>query len=368
MASDDSSRFSLDDQTLIDSIVDGELHESGTPGALVALSIPGRGATTRAYGIGNLETGAPPTTEDHVRIASITKTFVATLLLQMVDEGRIGLDMPLSEFDFDLPNARSSTLAQLLGMTSGIFSYTEDEAFEAGYSADPSMPYTPDDALAAARSHDPYFAPGEGFHYSDTNYIIAGKIAERLTGSNLPDLVSERILVPQQLTATTFPVNDPSMPAPSLDGYMASAGGGPVMHVTESNPDAAWAAGALVSNLGDLVRWSRMLVDGTLLSAELQQRRLQTVPIAPESPASYGLGIMEIGGFYGHNGGIAGYSTMMLRDPVDMSMVVVATNLAGEQGGSADAIAMALLKAFLPTRFGSQSEPVATGTATPVSS
>lgn len=369
MAHDGPHEFTAEELDRIDAVVNGFLESSGTPGAIVGLWIDERGSLVKTYGLSNVETGVAPMERDTVRVASITKTFVATVLLQLVDDGLIALDTPISEFDFDFPQSETATLAQLLGMTSGIFSYTEDEGFLADYVANPMMPgFTPEQALDIARKHDPYFAPGEGIHYSDTNTIIAGKIAEQLTGQTLPELLQERIFTPELLHATSFPVNDPAMPDPFMSGYLPPADDQPMRDATESNPDVAWAAGAMISNLNDLSVWAELLATGALLSPETQAARVQFVPMAEGSPVSYGLGIMELLGFFGHNGGIAGYSTIMLHDPNDGSTIVIATNMSDERGGGADTIALELIRTLLPERIPGNAAPLASPAASPVSS
>jgi D-alanyl-D-alanine carboxypeptidase len=368
VAHDGPHEFTELEQEQLDAIVNGFLAESATPGAIVGIWIPERGSWIKTYGVRNLDTGTPPEIGDRFRIASNTKTFVATLLLQMVDDGLIALDTPLGAFALDFPKSASATLAQLLGMTSGIFSYPEDETFAAAYIANPMMAFSPEDALSIARAHEPYFAPGEGIHYSDTNYILAGMIAEQLTSSKLEDLLAERILAPELLSSSSFPVADPAMPDPYLSGYTPAAANKPMEDASQSNPDVGWAAGAMISNLNDMAVWVQLLVDGSLLSLETQTARMQTIPIVQGSPVSYGLGIMELFGFYGHNGGIAGYSTIMLRDPNDASTLVVATNLSDEHGGGADTIALRIAEYLLPERFSGAMSPVASPGATPVSS
>lgn len=368
MAHDGPHEFTSDEQTQIDDVVTEFLKSSGTPGAIVGLWIPERGSLVKTYGVSDIETGVAPTEADTFRIASNTKTFVATLLLQLVDDGLIALDTPISEFDFNFPKSETATLAQLLGMTSGIFSYTEDEGFATEYIADPMMPFTPQEALEIARKHDPYFAPGEGIHYSDTNTVLAGMIAEQLTGKSLPDLLAERIFTPELLHSSSFPVSDPAMPDPHLTGYTPPAEHKPMADATESNPDVGWAAGAMISNLTDLSVWVELLATGALLSPETQAARLHFIPMAEGSPVQYGLGIMELFGFYGHNGGIAGYSTIMLHDPDDGTTIVIATNLSDEHGGGADTIALGLIQLLLPERLPGSASPVASPAASPVSS
>lgn len=361
--------FTADELARIDAVVEGHLSSSGTPGAIVGLWIGERGSLIKSYGVSDVKTGSAPGEADIVRIASNTKTFVATLLLQLVDEGLISLDTPIDDFGFSFPGSDGATLAQLLGMTSGIFSFTEDDGFAADYLADPMMPgFTPQDALDIARNHEPYFAPGAGIHYSNTNTIIAGMIAEQLTGRSLPSALSERILLPYGLRSTSFPVGDSAMPLPYLHGYLPPVDGKPMVDATISNPDVAWAAGAMLSNLADLRTWVELLANGTLLSPETQAARMQTIPIAEGSAARYGLGILEMLGFYGHNGGIAGYSTIMLHDPKDGSAIVIATNLSDEQGGGADAIALGLIELLQPERIPSDAPSVRAQRSSPVSS
>ncbi len=349
-----SKPLSSQDQETVDQIVHDALASSGTPGAIVGLWLGERGEFVQTYGIGDQETGAPPRVDDHLRIASITKTFVGTVLLQLVAEGKVTLDTRLGDFDFDFPKSNTATLANLLGMTAGIYDYTHDEAFVARYDANPLMSFTPEDALAIARKNDPLFAPGTSISYCDTNTILAGKIAERVSGHSIEQLVRERILEPYDLRNTLFPT-DPEIPEPVLRGYSQTAANAPLVDVTRSDPNVAWAAGAMISDLYDLRTWSTLLAQGTLLSSETQTARLQTKPLHPGQPVRYGLAIADIGGFWGHNGGIAGYSTMMLHDPSIGATIVTASNLSGLTGGAADTIAMQVLQQFYPERFVQQS-------------
>jgi len=345
-----SQTFSEQDRHVVDTIVADQLAATGTPGAIVGVWLPDRGAYVQTYGVGNRETGEPPSVDDHFRIASITKTFVATVLLQLAAEGALSLDAPLGQFDLDFPHSAAATLADLLGMTSGIFDYTHDDAFVARYDADPLLSFTPDDALAIARRFPPIFAPGAGVSYCDTNTVIAGKIAELATGTSTEQLLRDRIVSPLGLRETSFPT-DPEMPEPLLRGYAQPDGSSPMRDVTRSNPNVAWTAGAMVSTLQDLSVWSKALATGSLLSRAMQEVRLRTRPLHPDQPVRYGLGIADLYGFLGHNGGIAGYSSMMLHDPAIDATVIAATNLSGIHGGAADPIALQLIQRFFPERF-----------------
>lgn len=149
-------------------------------------------------------------------------------------------------------------------------------------------------------------SPGARSVYSDSNYILLGLILEQVTGRHLATEITQRILDPLGLTQTSFPTS-PAMPEPYAHGYAADRPGAPVRDVTRSNPDVAWASGAMLSTLEDLHRWVEILVAGSLLTPALQAERLTIEPWSTE-PVSmgYGLGIQEIGGLLGHTGASLG--------------------------------------------------------------
>jgi len=151
----------LETQAALQQIVEQHLTEAGTPGALVGVWIPGRGTWVHAQGIGDVATSAPIRVADRVRIGSIAKPFAATVLLQLVDEGRLQLDDRLEQYLPGVPNGERITIRQVLGMTAGIFSYTADATFQAEYDADPLMPFSLQELLAILRRNPPDFPPGE---------------------------------------------------------------------------------------------------------------------------------------------------------------------------------------------------------------
>src|SRR3954453_13366606 len=165
-------------EAALQQIVAQHLAAAGTPGALVGVWLPGRGTWVQAVGLGDVATGAPLRVTDTVRIGSVAKPFTATVLLQLVEEGRLRLDNRLEQYIPGVPNGDQITIRQLLGMTAGLFSYTADATFEADYDADPLMPFGLDDGLAIVHRHTPDFAPGESVQYSDTNYYLLGLIVE----------------------------------------------------------------------------------------------------------------------------------------------------------------------------------------------
>ncbi|MGH2614885.1 MAG: serine hydrolase domain-containing protein [Thermomicrobiales bacterium] len=358
--------FAADEQLALDAIVEEIIAAEAAPGSVAGLWIAERGAWTHAAGIGNLETAAPITADDHFRIASVTKTFVATVALQLVDEGLLSLDDILESYVPGIPNGAEITMRQVLGMTAGIFNYINDPEFEAAYTNDPLMAFTPQDAVEIIKRHPADFAPGEKVQYSDSNYILAGLIIEKVTGGSAAEAITSRIIEPLGLTGTSFP-DSPEMPEPYAQGYAADPGSAALRDLTESNPEVPWTAGAIISTLDDLRVWGRVLAEGTLLSAETQAARLQIGPISsvPGFDVGYGLGIMDVNGFLGHSGAIFGYSTWVVRSPEEQATIVVLANRGETETEFAGTIAADIAHLFFPERFPRAASAPATPTPAP---
>jgi D-alanyl-D-alanine carboxypeptidase len=340
-------------QLALTDIVLSVLGDANVPGAIVLVSIPGQGMWSIATGLGDVSNATPIRLEDHFRIASVTKTFVATVALQLVDEGKLSLDDRLSKFVEGIPNGDEITLRQLLGMTGGIYNFIYDPVIAVQYDQNPLLPFQPEQAIDIVRTHGQAdFPPGEKFVYSDSNYILLGEIIEQVTRSTVKDEVTERIIVPLGLHETSFPQGTSDIPQPFAHGYAATAPGAPLRDVTHSNPDVAWAAGAMISTLQDLLTWSNALVAGTLLSPEMQAERLAfTNAITEPVTFGYGLGIMNLGGILGHSGGILGYGTWMMQDEATGITVVQMTNFGSTEGDPwSQWLILKLLDRLLPER------------------
>ena len=252
-----------------------------------------------------------------------------------MDEGRLQLDDRLEQYLPGVPNGDRITIRQVLGMTAGIFSYTSDATFEAEYDADPLMPFSLEELLVILRRHPPDFLPGEGVHYSDTNYYLLGLIIEQLTGQQVGAAIDQRIVQPLRLTSTSYPTT-PDMPEPYAHGYNAESNGA-LRDVTRSNPGAAGAAGAMLSTLDDLRLWTEALAHGALLSPTTQRERLQwsAFPGGEAVNSRYGLGIQAFDSFLGHSGGIAGYENRAFHLPEANATLIVLANQSGLFGGGA---------------------------------
>jgi D-alanyl-D-alanine carboxypeptidase len=298
--------------------------KTGTVG-VVAQSTGARGQRYATAGVSDTATGTPVRPTDAFRMASTTKTFVATVVLQLVGEGRLSLDDTVEQW---LPGVVSGngndgskiTVRQLLQHTSGLFNYTAD--FPAltsseGFLADRYTTWTAPQLVDIAMRRAPDFTPGTSWGYSNTNYILAGMIINKVTGKSWQQEVTRRIIRPLDLRRTLAPATYPHIPGSHLKGY-SNFGSGPTIDVTDFNPSGADAAGAMTTTTADLTRFLTALMGGRLLRPAQLAEMKSTVRAAELDPvwagARYGLGLMWAplpcgGGYYGHGGDLSGYST-----------------------------------------------------------
>jgi D-alanyl-D-alanine carboxypeptidase len=326
-----------DDSRFVDDTVASVMQQQRVPGVSVGLWGPA-GDHVNTYGVGDQATGAPLARGDHVRIASITKSYVASEVLRQVDRGRLRLGDTIDRFVRGVPNGGEITIAQLVGMRSGTYDYTDDAAFDRRFAANPLMKFGIRDLLRILRRHRPSFRPGARVEYADTNYFLLGVVLEKVTGRS-PEAVIERDIVDRLgLRGTSFPTG-PALPSPFSHGYYAGDDGtGPVRDYTRVNPGVAWTAGGMVSTLDDLRTWGRVLARGTLLSRRLHARQLRFGPVPnPGSPITlgYGLGVIKIGRWIGHNGAIFGFSTITMYLPGTGAQFVAIANLSSNSSNTA---------------------------------
>jgi D-alanyl-D-alanine carboxypeptidase len=356
--------FPAAEQHALEEIVARQLAVQAIPGVVAGVWVRDRGAWTHAAGVGDVASGAPIALDDHFRIASVSKTFVATAILQLVDAGELSLEDTLEPFVPGIPNGARITVRQLLGMTAGVFNFVNDPTFEEAYTRDPLADITPAQEIAIMRQHPADFPPGAKTQYSDSNYVLLGGIIEQVTGESVGEVIRTRVLDPLQLSHTSYP-KTPEMPEPYAHGYAAATGSDELREVTRSNPAVANAAGAMISTLDDLRVWSKALVTGTLLTPQTQAARLETSPLPSRLglTAGYGLGILEVNGFFGHNGAIFGYSTWMLHGLAQDATIVVLANRGETETEFAGPIALEIAHLLFPEQF--PREPSGPSSATP---
>ncbi|MFH0519390.1 serine hydrolase domain-containing protein [Streptomyces sp. M41] len=277
------------------------IDKGGLPGA-AAEAVDSRGTWFAAAGHADSDTGRQRSPGDHFRGASITKTFVATVLLQLEAEGRLSLDDTVETW---LPgllrgngyDGREVTLRRLLNHTSGIADYTDDPEFIHG-AAGPGFPehrydtHTPEELVATALKHPPLPDPEKSPSYSNTNYVVAGMVIEKVTGRSYAQEITRRIVRPLKLRGTSFPGTSPHMPKPHPVGYSRlhqDAPDAPVHDATEQNMTWLGAAGDVISTSGDLNRFQHALLRGKLLPRAQLKEMLTEVPAG--EGLGYGLGV-----------------------------------------------------------------------------
>ncbi|GGO46382.1 serine hydrolase domain-containing protein [Streptomyces lasiicapitis] len=294
--------------------LDALVQSDGVPAALASVSDSEGRTRTYTAGVADLATGAKVPRDGQVRIGSNTKTFTAVVMLQLVGEGKVRLDAPVETYLRGLVrgdgiDGRDIKVRQLLQHTSGLPNYVK-------YLADEPRYYSPRDLLDAALQHKADFAPGKKWEYSNTNYVLAGMIIEKVTGHSVAEEIDRRIIKRAGLRHTYFPApGDVTIREPHPKGYDRDAAGAP-LDVTEFDPSWGWAAGQMISTNSDLNRFYGALLHGDLLRpAQLAEMR-KTVPAgAPFAEgARYGLGLvstpLSCGGVYwGHGGSTTGYET-----------------------------------------------------------
>jgi D-alanyl-D-alanine carboxypeptidase len=323
--------FSKNIQNKLGKAVDATMAEFGVPGAIVGVWVPGKGEWLSVRGEADIKTGKKPKLSDHVRIGSISKTFTAVVILQLVDEGKLALDDKLDKFDLDVtvPNSDRITIRNLLNMTSGLFDYTASEQFWADLYANPTKPWTPKQLVAITAAQPPKAEPGQGFDYCNTNYILLGLIIEKVTGRSVKEEITTRTIDKLGLKNTSFPLGPP-MPDPFMHGYTATLAGPAAMDVKSltdisiQTPTGYWTAGAVISDLEDLKKWVKALADGTLVSARMHEEQ---VKFSAPNTEHYGLGINNAVFLVGHSGEVLGYNSNAYTQPgVDGATIVIFIN------------------------------------------
>ncbi|NOX85028.1 MAG: beta-lactamase family protein, partial [Chlorobi bacterium] len=309
----------------LDEIVLNEMHDQNLPGVLVGIWVPGEGDYVKAFGSANLETGTHREVTEQFRIASITKTFTGLRILELYDEGKLDLDDSLTKYFPRFPHANTITIRNLLNMNSGIKDYADDEFLYKWYHA-PLMPFSMETAMLASAGDSTEFYPaGDSVIYCNVNYSILGLIIEQVTGNTIGEEITENIIKPLGMSHTIYP-EDPELPG-NVIGYSYNEKTMEFEDKTVLNPEVPNAAGAIISDMFDLKRFARALYKGELISEKTHQEQIKTLQMhdAPEW-VRYGLGIMDLGGFYGHNGTIFGFSTEMFYLPEKDAVIIINVN------------------------------------------
>jgi D-alanyl-D-alanine carboxypeptidase len=319
-----------------------EWHKAGNfPGATLGVVLPNGESFALAVGFSNREAKTPMKPTDRMLAGSVGKTFAAATALQLVKEGKIGLDDKIEkylgreEWFSRLPNAKDITVRQLMNHSSGLVRYEFKEQFTKDLTASPEKAWKPAELVAYLLDERPPFEAGKGWDYSDTNYIVLGMIIEKVTGRKFYDEANRRLLRPLKLT-DTIPQDGPRLKG-VVQGYAGPNnpfGGTDAMIVDGKfviNPQFEWTGGGYASTAHDLARWAGMIYEGKAFSPDLLPQVLDGVS-APMlgRETKYGLGVIirktTLGTSYGHSGFFPGYMTDMMYFPEHKVALAVQVN------------------------------------------
>jgi D-alanyl-D-alanine carboxypeptidase len=300
-----------------------DLVAAGVPGVVVLVRRDGR-TVQLAGGYSNLEKKTPMRVGDRFRIGSVTKSFVATVVLQLVGEGKLSLDDSIEHWLPGLvPNGGMITVRQLLSHQSGLFDYLNDERVLKPYlSGNFGYVWTPPKLVAVSTSHPALFAPGAKFSYSNTNYIVLGLIVEAATKDTIKAQLRKRIFGPLGLRSTLLATSQ-RIAGAHARGYLVQ--GKKLQDVTLVSPSYAWTAGAMVSTASDIARFYRALLGGQLLPPDLLQAMKTTTD-------RVGLGLFQTPSLcgrpdlWGHDGALAAYLTLAFNSEDGKRQFVILVN------------------------------------------
>ena len=319
-----------------------EWHKAGSfPGATLGVVLANGESFGLAVGFSDRETKTPMRPNDRMLAGSVGKTFAAATALQLIKEGKIGLDDKIEKYlgrepwFSRLPNAKDITVRQLMNHTSGLVRYEFKEQFTKDLTANPEKIWKPAELVAYLLDEKPPFEAGKGWDYSDTNYIVLGMIIEKVTGRKFYDEANRRVIKPLKLT-DTMPQDGPRLKG-VVQGYAGPNnpfGGTDAMIVNGKfaiNPQFEWTGGGYASTAQDLARWAKMFYEGKAFSPDLLPQVVDGVS-APMLGRETKYGFAAIirktaaGTSFGHSGFFPGYMTDMMYFPEHKIAVAVQVN------------------------------------------
>lgn len=317
------------------------------PGIVLAVNKRGSAQWIGASGVSNLTTKTALTGNESFRVGSISKTFTAIVVLQLAQEGKIGLDDSVSKWLPDLVSSLSKydlnkiTLRMLLNHTSGIHPYTDvTDAIFLGTYENPLTVWSRSDVLSVVNSHSPDFTPGTSWHYSNTNYYILGILIEKITGDTYENQVKTRIIDALGLKDTYVPApGNPYLTGSFARGYF---GIDSLVDYTYTDPSYPWSAGSVVSTPADLATWVMAIYDGTLLNSTYKQQQT-TYTTTTYTGMLYGLGIVQDNNYnlFGHRGQTFGYDcTMYYVEGKDTSVAACVNRSLFEVNSDSDLVVL----------------------------
>jgi D-alanyl-D-alanine carboxypeptidase len=317
--------FSEDTIRQLDSTIATRMQTDNLPGVVVGVWVPGRGEYVVARGKANLDTGAARTVDAPFRIASVTKTFTATAILQLADAGKLSTSDRLSKWFPNFPNADKTTVDDLLRMRSGIPDPMDKPLLEYYYQHPDNTLNAVEMIRRAAARADEFKPPNEKTIYANINYMLLEEIIKKVSGNDIGVQITEKIIKPLGLKYSLYPTNN-RLPG-GVRGYCWDTTSKKFVDRTVLNTALAGGAGAMISTLADLKIYAKALCTGVLLKPQTQKTRLEGQPLSGSADiVRYGEGIVRIGKFCGHNGAILGFSSEMWYLPEKDAVIIINVN------------------------------------------
>lgn len=309
-------------QTALQAELATQMAEFDVPGAVVEVCVPGKEPFVITDGVSDLASGQEMTADLVWPLRSVTKSFTVTLLLQLVDEGKLSLDDTIGKWVSGVPNGDQITVRQLANMTSGVPEYTTQAWLDA-YLADENRNFTTPELISYAVAEPAQFPPGAQAVYVNTSTLLIGQAVAGAAGAEFPDVLQQRILTPLGLTDTEYPLTADAWSGPHPTGYQPDADG--QLEAQGNNFTVFGPAGQMTSTLPDLCTWGTALGQGELLTPATQQARLVGQPLAKGPDYDiYALGIGQVDGWWGHTGEGFGHTLLVMNNPeTDVTVVVV---------------------------------------------
>jgi len=308
--------FSVEREFAIEEAAVSRMSQGGVSGAII-YAASDEGTYFKAKGISDKAAADRMKNTYQFRAASVTKSMVSTVVLQLYEEGKLSLDDKLNKYyDKAYPYSDIITIRQLCEHTSGIKNYASYMPFLMKAYPDPMHVYTEEDLIEVSRDMPPY-PPGTRYNYSNTNYIFLGLIITKITGKSVGAELDARIFKPLGLSRTYYPSDAYFIGDDYAHGYDDYGKDSSIF-----DPTVAGAAGAVISTIDDLKKWSEALATGKLLKPQTHAERIK----GSSAYSGYGIGVMTDSGFIGHTGVLPGYNTAMYYNPEKKCTIIIFFN------------------------------------------
>ncbi|NNC12463.1 beta-lactamase family protein [Planctomonas sp. JC2975] len=344
-----------DEAAAVKKAVTDAMGSTAASGAIVGVWAPWAGSYTAGIGTTTAKGKQAVTSDMAWRVGSVTKPMTCTVLLSLVQKGRVALDDPVTKYLPRLVGVDGLTLGQLCQNTSGLGDYTS--ALNPQFVDNPQRPYVPMELVASGLGEPRTGTPGQAWSYSNAGFILLGMALQAATGEDWTTLYRNEVFQPLGMSSSSLPAGT-SIPGSALHGYATSLDAvtgspacGTVVDDTQVAPTATWTASGVVSTLSDLKTFAQAFATSSLLRGDAKKAAWKTVPMGTTVAGwqTYGMGGLQLGPMRGHDGSAPGFITSMLSDPASGLTIVVMLN--DSTSGAAYAQALAMQLAAIATTF-----------------